>query len=139
MVGGVVSVTVTVCVQLVMLPAASVAVHVIVVAPTGYGSVNNRPSLRLPTTETAPGQLSVAVATPGSTAVAQGVAPAPVSVITFDGHVMIGGVVSVTITVCVQFAMLPAASVAVQVIIVTPTGYGSVSRRPSLRLPTMLT
>jgi hypothetical protein len=52
MVGGVVSVTVTVCVQLAMLPAASVAVHVIMVTPRGYGSLNANPSLRLPITVT---------------------------------------------------------------------------------------
>jgi hypothetical protein len=45
----------------------------------------------------------------------------------------------VTVTVCVQVVMLPAVSVAVQVIVVIPTGYGSVNRRPSLRLPTTLT
>jgi hypothetical protein len=125
--------------QLAMLPAASVAVHVIVVTPTGYGASSARSSLRLPVTLTWPGQLSVAVASPGSTVAAQVVAAVPVSAITFGGHVMTGGVVSATVTVCVQLAMLPAASAAVQVIIVTPIGYGSVNRRPSLRLPTTLT
>ena len=33
---------------LAVLPDASVAVHVIVVVPTGYGSVNRNPSLRTP-------------------------------------------------------------------------------------------
>ena len=35
---------------------------------------------------------------------------------------MIGAVVSVTVTVCVQVAVLPAESVTIQVTVVTPTG-----------------
>ena len=45
-----------------------------------------------------------------------------------------GGCVSFTVTVCVAGAeALPCASVAVQVMVVTPTGYGAFSARPSLR------
>ncbi|MCK7539577.1 MAG: hypothetical protein MZV63_56055 [Marinilabiliales bacterium] len=53
--------TVTVWGQASELFAASFAVHVIVVIPTGYGAFNARASLLTPTMEVTP-QLSVAVA-----------------------------------------------------------------------------
>jgi hypothetical protein len=65
-VGGSSSLTVMVCVQLEWLPEGSVAVHVIVVVPSGYGSVKGCPSLRLAVTVALP-QLSEAVAVPGLT------------------------------------------------------------------------
>ncbi len=72
MVGGVLSITVTVWVAVELLPAASVAVQVTVVVPTE----NVLPDgLRL--MDGVP-QLSVAVAVPGLTCVSQLVAPGPV-------------------------------------------------------------
>src|ERR1044072_7048830 len=58
---------------------------------------------------------------------------APVPTVTSAGAVMVGGVVSLpqvfelTVTFCAQLAVRPSASVTVQVMPVTPTGYGSVS------------
>ena len=110
----------TVWVAVAEFPDASVAVHVIVVVPIGYGSLSgNGPSLREPETVTKP-ELSVAVAVPGSTvAVAR---PGSVETDTFAGACTTGGSVSRTVTVCVAVAVLPAASVAVQVIVVVPVG-----------------
>ena len=42
--------------------------------------------------------------------------------LTVAGHVIVGGVVSLTVTICVQVEILPDASVAVHVIVVLPTG-----------------
>ena len=53
--------TLTVKLQEAELPQPSVAGQVIVVTPTGYGSVNGKASLRLHTTGIAPSQLSLAV------------------------------------------------------------------------------
>ena len=69
-------------------------------------------------------QLSLAVAVPSVaslTTVSQEVAPAPVLTVTSAGAVTVGGVVSTTGTVCVAVAVLPAASVAVHVTVVSPT------------------
>jgi hypothetical protein len=66
MVGATLSFTVIVCVQDEWFPELSVAVQIIVVMPTGYGSVRGLPSLRLPLTLTLP-QLSEAAGLPGLT------------------------------------------------------------------------
>src|SRR5687768_6267595 len=65
--GAVVSVTVVVIVwsQVAVRPLESVAVQVIVVLPSGYGSVRARPSLRMPCTVT---PVPVALGVPGLTA-----------------------------------------------------------------------
>src|SRR5205823_14804140 len=52
---------------------------------------------------------------------------------TAGGAAIVGGWLSVTITFCWQVAVLPEASVAVQMMQVVPTGYGSVVGLPSLR------
>src|SRR5688572_4234539 len=86
---------------------------------------------------TAGEQSSSADATPSSSsrvAVHDGVV-----VVTFAGTWSVGAVVSVplTWTVCVQLATLPLTlSVAVQLMLVVPAGYGSSVRcKPSLRTP----
>src|SRR5207249_58605 len=48
--------------------------------------------------------------------------PGAVATVMFDGHVIIGGWVSVTTTVCTQVAVLPLASRTVQVTVLVPTG-----------------
>src|SRR5437764_1956575 len=97
MAGGWLSLTATVCVQLLVLPQASVAVQVIVVTPTGYGSLRSfggSPSLlslRLKETVGVPAQLSVAVAIPGWPSGNFAVqAPGSVFAVMFAGQVMVG-------------------------------------------------
>src|ERR1700730_13582609 len=53
-------------------------------------------------------------------------------------NVMVGATLSFTEIVCVQDEWFPELSVAVQVIVVVPNGYGSVRGLPSLRLPLTL-
>src|SRR5205085_1261225 len=88
------SFTVTFWVHVAELPAASVAVQVIVVLPTGYGSVRLLPSPRFPATVT-PGLLS-AVAAPGSSFAEH--VPASVPAVTSAGQATVGGVPSTFIT-----------------------------------------
>src|SRR5262249_55000240 len=90
------------------------------------------PSLRAPLTATGPGHVSWAVAVPGLRVAVHW--PESVLMVMAAGAVRAGAWVSVTVTVWVQVAW-PAASVAVQVIVVVPTGYWSVSALPSLRTP----
>src|SRR5262245_935829 len=93
--GGVLSITVTVCVAVVKLPAPSVAFHVTVVFPTGKVLPDG---VRVMVTGP---QLSVAVAIPSVallTTVSQVVAPGPVYAVTVEGtNVNVGGVVSLTV------------------------------------------
>jgi len=67
---------------------------------------------------TTPGQLSVAV---NAAALGAGTALAQLTVI-LAGQVIVGACVSITVIVNVQVAVLPAASVAVDVTVVAPTG-----------------
>ena len=46
----------------------------------------------------------------------------PTFTVTLGGHAIVGGRLSVTVTVCVHVAVLPATSVAVHVTVVTPSG-----------------
>src|SRR5688500_11473390 len=111
-IGFVVSTTMICCVVVAPLPAASVAVQMIVVVPSanwlpaGDRVIVTGPARSLP------------IAMPGST-----IAPsAPVaSAITSAGGVIDGSVVSTTTICCVAVLSLPAASVAVQVIVVVPS------------------
>jgi hypothetical protein len=98
---------VMVCVQVAILPYASVALYVHVMV-----SVGQLPDETSPTcvTMTAP-QLSDAV----PPAKSGGGTSGSHCTVTFGGHVIVGGVVSTTVMVCVQVAMLPHASVAFQV------------------------
>ena len=78
------STTITSRLQVELLPALSVAVQVMVVVPTGNGSVNDR----LGVATTVPSQLSVAVATPGDTLAAQ--VPGATLTVMFVGQVIVG-------------------------------------------------
>lgn len=94
--GGVVSetasdeTTVTRCVALATLPAPSVAVQIMVVVPTEYGSESGLPSERA--SATVADESSLAVAVPGSTVAAS--APIGAVAMTSAGAVTVGGVVS---------------------------------------------
>ena len=85
--GGVVSVpvTVTVCVQDTTWVSTSVAVHSIVVIPTGYGSVNATPSLRCAVIVAV---AEFAVAVPTLTPVA-GSQPVGDGTVTFAGQLIV--------------------------------------------------
>src|SRR5262245_57137804 len=111
--GGVVSTTVTLKVFVVVLPAASVAVTVTVVVPSG---------------NVVPGcfEYVIVTAETASVACAANVTTAPdalvASFVMSAGTVRSGGVVSRTVTVKVPLLELPAASVAVTVTVVVPSG-----------------
>src|SRR5215813_3309793 len=104
MTGGVTSLTVTVKLQLLELPAASVAVAVTVVVPTGK-TEPDAGLLRTVGTE----QLSLAL-TVKLTAAEQ--VPTGAFTVIFAGQLMLGGVLSITVIVCDADAMLPDPSVA---------------------------
>src|SRR6266581_2701357 len=110
-VGGVVSRTVMVWRQLLLLPQASVAVQVRAMTLVPPQLVVTE-SLKLRLTEPQP---SRAVATPVKLVLVS----AGHSSTTFVGQVMTGGVVSSTEIVCAQLLLLPQASVAVQVRVMT--------------------
>src|SRR5215207_4066782 len=95
MVGGVTSLTLTVWTPEAELPCASFAVQVMVVVPTGYGALSGCESLRTPATVT-PGQLSVAVAVPGSRLTLHEFGGA--LTLMFAGTLITGGVLSMTVT-----------------------------------------
>src|SRR2546421_31806 len=100
-----------------MLPASSITVTVIVFVPRptrvpaagDWLTVNVFGSLQFSSTVTPPRTLGT-VAWQFASAKALGTA----------GHVTTGGVLSITLKVVVQVALLPAASVAVTVIVVVP-------------------
>ena len=105
--GAVTSLTVTVKLHVFVLPAASVAVAVTVVVPTG----KTEPEAGLLTT-VGTEQLSLAVTVKLTAA-----EHVPVGALTvmFAGQAMLGGVLSMTVIVCDALAVLPAPSVAVYV------------------------
>jgi hypothetical protein len=109
------SVTVTVNEQLPSLPAASVALHVTVVVPTG----NEEPDAGSHVTAPTPGQLSVAVAVYVALAAQS---PLGATRFMFAGQVTTGSCSSTTVTVNVQLPGLPTASVVLQVTVVVPIG-----------------
>src|SRR5689334_1840778 len=106
-VGGWLSLTVTVNVQVFVRALVSVAVQVTVVVPLTK-------SVPLPglQTKVTPGQLSLATGAKVTLAVHL---PASVLTATFAGQVICGSSVSLTVTVKLQLAELLAASVALQV------------------------
>ena len=110
-----VSFTVTVCVQVCIFPATSLAVQVTVVTPIG------KLDGELLVTVIVPVQLSDVVGVPKTTPVATHEL-ASATAVTFAGQVIVGFWVSFTVTVCVQVCVFPAASLAVQVTVVTPIG-----------------
>ena len=111
--GTCVSVTVTVCVAVVVFPALSVTVQVTVVVPSA-----NVAGALLVTLATV--QLSAVVAVPNKTPVATQDPFAEAK--TFAGAVIVGFVLSVTVTTCDAVAVFPAASVTVQTTVVVPSG-----------------
>ena len=111
-VGAVVSVTVTNCVLVTVLPATSVAVHVTTVFPIGY--VTGALFVKV-----TPLQLSAAI---GAVNVIVAVHPDPAVVLIATGVVNVGAVTSITVIVCVAVVVLLLASVAVQVTVVLPIG-----------------
>ena len=116
-VGAVLSPTVKVVVQVALLPAASVAVTVIVCVPTpttvpaagDWLSVIEFVPLQFPVAVTPLNTLGT-VAWQFASALAPGTA----------GQITVGTVLLVTVKVVVQLALLPAASVAVTVIVCVP-------------------
>ncbi len=111
--GGSASLTVTRKVHEAVLPAASVAVQVTVVVPTG----NVDPDAGVQVI-VAPGQLSVTVEVYVTTASHEpGSLPTAIS----PGHVATGSSVSLTVTVNEHVSALPATSVAIQVTVVAPS------------------
>src|SRR6185436_5220620 len=117
-IGGVLSVTVNVVVQVVLLPAASVAVTVIVCGPTPPIVPAAGDWVRV----IAPAALQVSLTvTPLSTLGTAAWQLAPALAVEAAGQATVGGVLSVTVNVVVQVALLPAASVAVTVIVCGPT------------------
>jgi hypothetical protein len=130
MIGKTASVIVTVNEQVVVLPAASLTVYVTVVTPRLNAL---EPTVLIPVAGDAPvvapvnaqvctvtPQLSVAVGLAGAKVAVH--TPGSVVLVTLAGQVMLGACVSFTVTVNVQEAVLPAASVAVEVTEVVPTG-----------------
>ena len=114
------SLTVTVKVQVLVLPLASVAVQVTVVVPSG--NVEPLAGLQL---MLEPGQLSLALAVKVTCAWQSPLtlsAPVLVVVVMLAGQVATGGSLSVTVTVKLQRAVWPCASLAVQLTVVVPTG-----------------
>src|SRR5256712_16260 len=90
-----------------------------VVSPTGYGSLRGRLSLRTPSGGVAP-QLSLTVGVPTVTAALH--LPASLAVVRLAGQVMVGGSLSMTVTVKLQVLLLPWISVAMLLTVVVPTG-----------------
>src|SRR5207249_2126065 len=113
-VGGCVSFTVTVKVQVLALPLLSRAVLVTVVVPSGNANPLAGLLLMLATA-----QLSVAL-TAKVTLLAH--TPGAVFTVRFAGQVIWGGCVSFTVTVKVHWLLLPLLSRAVLVTVVVPTG-----------------
>jgi hypothetical protein len=112
--GASVSSTVTVKEQLAVFPDGSVAVQVTVVVPTGKKEPEAGEQL------TVTGQLSVTVGSGNVTKAPH--SPGSLEMVISTGQVITGGSVSFTVTVKEHVAVLPAASVAVQVTVVFPTG-----------------
>src|SRR5882724_4570364 len=117
MVGTVVSVTVNVVEQVALLPAASVAVTVMVCAPKPTKVPAAGDWVRVMALEALQASLTITLARTFGTAAWQ----APFALIgAIAEQLMVGTVVSVTVNVVEQVALLPAASVAVTVIVCVP-------------------
>src|SRR3989475_4892391 len=99
MVGGWVSLTITVCGQVTLLPELSVTVQITEFVPTGKSAG------ALLVTVTGP-QLSDTVGVPSVTLVAPH-RPGEAIIVTRAGQEIVGGWVSLTITVCGQVTLLP--------------------------------
>src|SRR5437016_5345144 len=130
-VGAVLSVTVKVVVQVALLPAASVAVTVIVFVP-GPTSVPAS-GLWLTVTALVGLQLSLTL-TPPSTFGTAAWQFASAKALGVAEQITVGAVLSVTTKLVVQVALLPAASVAVTVIVFVPRPTSVPAAGPWLRL-----
>ncbi len=117
MTGFSVSLIVTVKLQVLILPLASVAVHITVFTPL----LNVEPLAGLHDGALTPGQLSVAT---GAAQVTLAFEHCPASVLPtmLAGQVMLGFSVSLMVTLKEQEALLPEVSVAVQLTVVLPFG-----------------
>jgi hypothetical protein len=108
--------TATLNVQVAVFADASVAVQVTVVTPTPKAE----PDAGEQVTETPPGQLSVAVGVVYVTTFDD--CPAVAVTLIFAGQAIVGGCVSLTLTVKLQVEVLPAASATEQLTVVVPFG-----------------
>src|SRR2546426_4329113 len=106
--------TVTVCWQELVLACTSTTIQMTVVVPIGKVAGAVLPTLATP-------QLSEVTGVPRLTPEAEHW-PALALVNTLAGQVMLGGCVSVTVTVWVQELVRPCTSVTVQMTVVVPTG-----------------
>lgn len=115
MVGICTSFTVTVKAQVLVLPAPSVTLNVLVVTPTGNAAPDAKPEV---CTVVGPEQLSVPT---GAVKTATALhCPVVLFMFMFNGQVMLGKVWSDTVTVKAQVAVFAAPSVAVIVTVVAP-------------------
>src|SRR5260370_3198839 len=112
--GGWLSVTITSCGQVAVLPCESVAVQMTVLVPTG----NIAGALLVTVTAKQVSEIEVVLRV---TLVAPH-RPGEATTVTSAGQVMEGGWLSVTITSCGQVAVLRCESVAVQITVLVPTG-----------------
>lgn len=108
--------TVTLKLQEALLPEVSVAAQLTVVIPSGKTEPDGGEQ-----TTVAPGQLSTTVGAGYVTIVLTSPGFGVTNIWSF-GQVTFGGSTSLTLMVCEQDAILPPESVAVHVIVVTPTG-----------------
>src|SRR3989442_147705 len=119
--GAVLSVTVKVVAQVALVPAASVAVTLIVCVPTATGVPAAGDWLKL----IAPGPLqpSLTLTPPLTSGTAPWQVPSALTLGTAE-QITLGAVLSVTVKVVAQVALVPAASVAVTLIVCVPTATG---------------
>ncbi len=110
--GGSQSRTVIDCSDDTEFPQRSVAVHVIVVTPHGYGSDSGCPSLRTPLTTGAASHPSVAAGVSATTTAEQ--SPGSLHASMSRGALMDGGVRSTTVKVCTCVSSFPQSSLARQ-------------------------
>src|SRR6266511_8253 len=115
--GGSLSLTVTVKLHVAMLPAASVTRKTLVVTPTGKPDPLANPPV---CAVSAPGQLSLPTGVVYVTTALHW--PTSTLVAMLVGQPIAGSSVSLTVTVKLHVAVLPAASVTTKVLVVTPTG-----------------
>ena len=113
-------VTVTVCMQRLLLNDPSTTTQVIVVFPTGNGSVIAPPSLLIGANKVAVPQLSDTVGGVMVTNVLHAFCGAATKMLA--GQVIAGFSLSSTVTAKLQVAVLPLASVTVHITVVVPLG-----------------
>src|SRR5271166_3517653 len=114
MTGGWLSLTITNCAQVALLPCVSLTVQITVLVPTG----KNAGALLVTVTDP---QLSATVGVPSATLVAPH-SPGEVTTVTRAGQEIVGGWLSLTMTSCAQVALLPCVSLTVQITVLVPTG-----------------